>query len=180
MSPQLTLIYPFVQATGIIKSYSIQHKILKTNVLVNFAATLLAAWKHTWQITRRLARWWQQIIEIQVQQIISQTIIGVGRNCFLCLLLPSIHNFFNDHMNVSRTKSLLGSSSWHCWRVRANSIPHMIFYLNTKSRFHVALKWLCKQRIAPLIVLEIKYCLYPWQYYTEHTTIIESNFCLKK
>ena len=111
---------------------------------------MLAAWKHTWQITRRLARWWQQIIEIQVQQIISQTIIGVGRNCFLCLLPPSIRNFFNGHMNVSRMKSLLGSSSWHCWSVRANSISHVIFYLNIKSRFHVALEWLCKQRIAPL------------------------------
>ena len=131
--------------------YSIQHKILKTNVLVNFAATLLATWKHKWQITRRLAQWWQQIIEIQVQLIISQTIIGVGRNCFLCLLPPSICNFFNGLMNVSHTKLLLGYSSWHCWHVRANSIPHMIFYLNTKSCFHITFEWLRKQCIASLI-----------------------------
>ena len=79
---------------------------------LTYLLTLLATLKHTWQITQRLARWWQQIIEIQVPQIISQTIIGVGRNCFLCLLPLSIHNFFNGHMNISRTKSMLGSSSW--------------------------------------------------------------------
>ena len=105
---------------------------------LTYLLTLLLLWwplENTWQITQRLTRWWQQIIEIQVQLIISQTIIGVGRNCFLSLLPPSIRNFFNGHMNVSRTKSMLGSFSWHYWCVRANSIPHVIFYLNTKSHF---------------------------------------------
>ena len=91
----------------------------------------------------------------------------VGIVFFACSHRPYVISLTVTWMYRVRNQCL-GLPRGNCWRVRANSIPHVIFYLNTKSRFHVALEWLRKQRIAPLTFT----CGTEFYYFNNHFTTI--------